>query len=172
MGIPRGASGKESACQWQRHKRCGLNTWVRKIPWRRKWQPTPVFFPEKSRGQRSLVGYSPQGHKESDMTECIHTHTNSLIRPLSKWKKRQPFSCIQLFVTPWTISPSLEFSRQKYWSGLPFSSPGDLPNPGTQPRSPVLLTNSSLFEPPGKTLLSNEALFFSPWIWVALETCF
>ena len=44
-------------------------TWVGKIPWRRKWQPTPVFLPGESRGQRSLVGYSPWGHKESDTTE-------------------------------------------------------------------------------------------------------
>ena len=51
-----GGSGKESACQCRRHK---FNSWVRKIPWRRKWQPTPVFFPGKSHGQRSLAGYSP-----------------------------------------------------------------------------------------------------------------
>ena len=43
--------------------------WVRKIPWSRKWQPTPVFLPEKSLGQRSLLGYSPWGYKELDMTE-------------------------------------------------------------------------------------------------------
>ena len=43
-----------------------------KIPWRRKWQPTPVILPGKSHGQRNLVGYSPQSCKESDMTE--HTH--------------------------------------------------------------------------------------------------
>ena len=42
---------------------------VRKIPWRREWQATPVFFPGESHGQRSLVGYSPWGHKESDMIE-------------------------------------------------------------------------------------------------------
>ena len=42
---------------------------VRKIPWRREWQPTPVLFPGESQGQRSLVGYGPQGHKESDTTE-------------------------------------------------------------------------------------------------------
>ena len=41
----------------------------RKIPWRRKWQPTPVFLPGESHGQRSLAGYSPRGHKESDMAE-------------------------------------------------------------------------------------------------------
>ena len=44
-------------------KRVGFDPWVRKIPWRRKWQPTPVFLPGKSHGQRSLVGYSPWGHK-------------------------------------------------------------------------------------------------------------
>jgi len=41
------------------------------IPWRRKWQPTPVFLPEKFPGQRSLVGYSPKGHEKSDMTEQL-----------------------------------------------------------------------------------------------------
>jgi len=42
-----------------------VDPWVRMIPWRRKWQPTLVFLPEKSHGQRSLAGYSPKGHKES-----------------------------------------------------------------------------------------------------------
>ena len=46
-----------------------LNPWVRKIPWRRKWHPTPVLLPGKFHGWRSLVGYSPWGHRESDMTE-------------------------------------------------------------------------------------------------------
>ena len=64
-----GASGKEPACQCQRHKRCEFDPWVRKIPWRRAWQPTTAFLPEKSYGQRSLVPtihgvtndpYSPQ----------------------------------------------------------------------------------------------------------------
>ena len=47
----------------------GFNPWVGKVPWRRKWQPTPVFLPGESHGWRSLVGYSPQGCKESDTTE-------------------------------------------------------------------------------------------------------
>ena len=58
-GFPGGASGKESACQCRRYKRGGFNAWVKKIPWRRKWQPTPVFLPGKSHGQRSLAGYRP-----------------------------------------------------------------------------------------------------------------
>ena len=51
-------SGTEPPCQCQRHKRRGFDPRVGKIPWRRKWQPTPVFLPGKSHGQRSLVGYS------------------------------------------------------------------------------------------------------------------
>ena len=82
-------------------------TWNRslgwKIPWRRKWQPAPVFLPEKSYGQRSLVAYSPWG-----------------------------------------------FSMQEYWSGLPGPPPVDLPNPGIEPRYPILQVDSLPFEPPGK----------------------
>ena len=63
------AQWKESACQC---KRPGFNPWVGKIPWRRKWQSTPILLPGKSHGQRSLVGYSPRGRKELDMTERLH----------------------------------------------------------------------------------------------------
>ena len=60
-GLSRGLSGKESACQCRRCRGHGFDPWVRKIPWRRKWQPTPIFLPGKSHGQRSLAGYSPWG---------------------------------------------------------------------------------------------------------------
>ena len=65
IGIPWWLSGKESAYQY---RRCGFNPWVRKIPWRRKGQPTPLFLPGKSHGQKSLVGYSPWDCKELDTT--------------------------------------------------------------------------------------------------------
>ena len=68
------ANGKEPTCQCRRHKRHGLYLWVRKIPWRRKWQPIPVVLPGEIHGWRSLMGYSPWGHKESDMTEWVHFH--------------------------------------------------------------------------------------------------
>ena len=71
-GVPQVAVGKESTCQCRRHERHKFNPWVGKIPWSRKWQPTPVFLPEY--GQKSLAGYSPWSCKESDMTE--HTHIN------------------------------------------------------------------------------------------------
>ena len=57
-GLHRWLSGKESACQCRRCRRHGFNLWVRKIPWRRKWQPPAVFLPAKSHGQSSLVSYS------------------------------------------------------------------------------------------------------------------
>ena len=57
--------------QCRRHKRHRFDPWVGKIPWRRIWQPTPVFLRRKSHGQRSWVGYSPYvGCKESDTTEA------------------------------------------------------------------------------------------------------
>ena len=59
MGFPGGASGKEAACQCRRLKRPGFNSWIRKIPWRRAWQATPVFLPGESHGQKRLAGYSP-----------------------------------------------------------------------------------------------------------------
>ena len=63
-------------------------------------------------------------------------------------------SRVPLFATPWTVALqaplSTGFSRQEYWSGLPFPSPGDLPDPGIEPRSPTLQADSLLSEPPGK----------------------
>ena len=70
QGFQGGASGKEPAYQCRRLKGCGLGPWVGKIPWRRKWKPTPVFLSGESHGQRSLAGYSPWGHKESDTTKA------------------------------------------------------------------------------------------------------
>ena len=67
--FPGGATGEEPFCLCRRHKRLGFDPWVRKIPWRRASQPTPVFLPGESHGQRSLVGYSPWGRKEFDTTE-------------------------------------------------------------------------------------------------------
>ena len=72
-----------------------------------------------------------------------------------KWKvKVKSLSRIRLFATPWTVayqvSPSMGFSRQEHWSGLPFPSPGDLPNPGIEPGSSALEADALTSEPPGK----------------------
>ena len=61
----------------------GWEPWVGKIPWRRAWQPTPVFLPGESHGQRSLEGPSPWGCKESYTTEQLSTHTQNLLKKLS-----------------------------------------------------------------------------------------
>ena len=214
---------------------------VGKIPWRKKWQPTPVLLPGKFHGWSSLVGYNPWDHKESDTTEQLQWFTGeeessvSKIRekatpqfvwlkvrtwdriiflavPCSIWDLSSPnkhqthdpctgsavlitgppgktcrvltarpsgksceaeynalfrmlgwgqlgvlniwlwrlnlircmcvpscFSHVQHFATPWTVAHwapwSMEFSRQEYWSGLLFPSPGDLPDPGIEPMS-------------------------------------
>ena len=69
LGFP-GGSDDISICLQCR--RPGFYHWVRKIPWRRKWPPTPVLLPGKSHGRRSMVGYSPRGRKELDTTEQLH----------------------------------------------------------------------------------------------------
>ena len=71
-------------------------------------------------------------------------------------------SPIRLFATLWTVvheaSPSMGFSRQEYWSGLPFPSPGNLPNPGIEPRSPALQADAITSEPLGKPVISCYAM--------------
>ena len=79
--FPGGSDSKASACN--------EDSWVRKITWRRKWQPTPVLVPGKSHGPRSLVGYSPWGHKDLDISEWLHFLSSWWFRksqfPYSHW---------------------------------------------------------------------------------------
>ena len=72
-------------------RRPGFDPWVGKISWKREWQPTPVFLPGKSYGQRSLTGYSPWGHKDSDVTERLMQEG---------WVTGVPLSCVG--ITGWT----------------------------------------------------------------------
>ena len=83
LGLPWWPNGRESACQWRRLR---FDPWSRKIPWRRKWQPTQVFLPGKSYGHRTLVSYSPWGWKNQTWIRNwkharthTHTHTHTLI---------------------------------------------------------------------------------------------
>jgi len=101
-GFPGGASGKEPAGQCRRLKRHGFNPWVRKIPWRRAGQPTPVFLPGESHGLRSLVGYSPRGHTELDMTQ--HLGTEGLLTGPRGMLASVPFP----FLVVLRLLPSLE----------------------------------------------------------------
>ena len=74
-------------------------------------------------------------------------------------------SCVRLFVTPWTVAYqaplSMGFSRQEYWSGLPFPSPEDRPDPGIEPRSPALEADALTSEPPGKPMTNLDCILKS-----------
>ena len=74
LELPWWYSGKESACQCRRRKRCRFHPWVRKMPWEKKWQPDTVFLPGKSHGQRSLADRSQWGCKELNTTKQRSTH--------------------------------------------------------------------------------------------------
>ena len=74
--LPRWLSGKESTCQYRRPR---FNLWVGKIPWRRKWQPAPVFLPGQPHGKKSLAAYSPSCHKR--VRHDLATKQQSLTLP-------------------------------------------------------------------------------------------
>ena len=89
LGFPSGpVSGKGSSCQCRRPRRCECNPWVRKIPWRRKWQSTPVFLPRESHGQRSLTGYSLWYSKELSVT-ADDEHDSQALQQREKSQRRQ-----------------------------------------------------------------------------------
>ena len=85
-----GTSGKEPSCQSRRCKRRGLDPWVRKIPWRRKWHHTPVFLSGKFHGWRNLADYGPWGYRESDTAE----HTEYSIATPRKMIHQPPVSTL------------------------------------------------------------------------------
>ena len=92
----------------------------------------------------------------------------------SEWVKS--LSRVWFFVTPWTVAyqapPSMGFSRQEYWSGLPFPSPGDLPDPGIEPGSPALQADALTSEPPGKPChASKVSLKVIPQRWLVPLLC-
>ena len=73
-------SGKEPGCQCRRCKKSGFDPWIGKIPWRRVWQPTPVFLPGESHGQRSLAGYSPWGRKSQTQLSILQTRKSPSVK--------------------------------------------------------------------------------------------
>ena len=94
VGFPGGTSGKEPACQCRRHKRWGLDPWFGKIPWGRHGNPLQYSCLENLHGQRSLVGYSLWGLKESDTTEWLSTaqHIDGCDRQV-KWEEISELFC-------------------------------------------------------------------------------
>ena len=99
LGFPGGSEVKASACNaGDLGSIPGSDPWVEKIPWRRKWQPTPVFLPGESHGQRSLVGYSLWGHKESWVTSLSISLSGSLNwrnAPRTEYRSRPCYGRIQ-----------------------------------------------------------------------------
>ena len=133
-GLPRWHSGKEPTCQCRRHQRRGFDPRVGKLPWRRKWQSTPVFLPGKSHGQRSLVGYSSRvaelsthwgwglSYRLSDSFAQIYCHFCWL---WTKWgsetfsrKKMFPqsFTAYWFHCHPSTLPACLELPGPASWS--------------------------------------------------------
>ena len=100
-----------------------------------------------------LLQFSKTDIKEINTTHFLNLKVKVKVNSLNR---------VRLFATPWTeahqASPSMGFSRQEYWSGLPFPSPGDLPDPGIEPGSPALQADALPSKPPGKSLKLNEAI--------------
>ena len=116
-GFPCVTSGKELACQCRRHKRYRFYPWVQKIPWRRAWQPTPVFLPGESHRQRSLAGYRLQGCKESDtieVTQYARTHglgagdkEMTTFKELKMQQENNTNICVYQALTVWQKQPQV-----------------------------------------------------------------
>ena len=113
-------------------------------PGEKKRQPTPIFLPGKSHGQRSLAGYSPWGCKKVGNHLATKQHNNNNHEQCNTGKSGKQhsavltdFSCVRFFATLWTVAHqaplSTGFFRQEYWSGFPFPSPEDPPDTGIEP---------------------------------------
>ena len=148
-------------CLWcKRHR---FDPWVRKIPWRKKWQPTPVLLPGESHGQRSLAVYRPWNHKESDTTEQLTLL--SLFTWCCTFYKFGHMSCICLYSTIQSIFTAGNILCARFIH--PF-----LPNPW-QPATTILFTVSIIFPfldvSFGNIIAQAVALllFSFPWYWLS-----
>ena len=128
LGSPRSSNSKESACICRRPV---FNPCVRKIPWRRKWLPVPVFLPGEFRGQRNLAGYRAWGYKESDTTERLtHAHghvykeiqkeayqvpASALVHIFFLWRFTQKFHAGTSLVVQWLRTRRLTWVISLVW---------------------------------------------------------
>ena len=142
FGLPRWRSGKDSACQCRRRKRLGFNLWVRKIPWRRKWQPTPVSLPGKFHGQRSLAGYTVHGSVAKSPTQL----SDFTFSCCGAWALGHVGSVMAAIVV-----------AQASW----FHSMWDLPRPRIEPVFPALAGGFFTTELPGKPPCTSWGRSFS-----------
>ena len=166
--LPWWLSGKESTCQC---RRSGFDPRVRKILWRRKWKPTPVFLPGKSHGQKSLRGYSPWGCKTVRHILATKQQQHVVInwRDINifnsdlenQFSSVQLLSCVQLFVTPWTTAhqASLSITNSQSLPKTHVHWVSDTIQP-SHPRHPLLLV-PSIF--PSIRVFSNESALRIRW---------
>ena len=112
-------------------------------------QGTKISHAKGQPSPRATTPESQRTHRSEDPAQPKRKHSIN-----RKRKKVKSLSCVRLLVTPWTVAyqapPSMGFSRQEYWSGLPFPSPGALPDPGIESWSPTLQADALPSEPPGK----------------------
>ena len=131
-GLPGCLSGKESACQCKRSRRHRFDPWVRKVPWRSKWQPTTVFLPgQESHGQRSLVGYSPWSCKRVRRDQVTEQQQCPPLVPTEHYSQRNMLiaqcSCLKMhnwplfFLFPFILPFPLLF-QFRIFSGFYFPS--------------------------------------------------
>ena len=115
MDFPGGTSSKEPACQCRRHKRFRFDPWVRKIPWRRAWQPTPVSLPGESHGQRSLADYSPWVTKSQTRLKQLSMHAPLLLHISTSWYIEKMETFIWYTQVNWTNSGASIWSLVHPW---------------------------------------------------------
>ena len=129
--------------------RSGRNIFTRSAGNAFPWTMSDALCLCKRKGYRAIRHSSYRTRREKKLPYPHRLYSTC-------FKIEQSLSPVRLFATPRTVAyqapPSMGFSRQEYWSGLPFPSPADLPNPGIEPESPALQADSSPSEPPGKSI--------------------
>ena len=129
-----------------------------------------MFVSKVNHQYHSNPSLCPATNAEEAEVECFYEDLQDLLELTppknvliilgERRRKVKSLSCVQLFATPWTIAYqaplSLGFSRQEYWSGLPFLCPGDLPEPGIKPWPPTLQADALLSEPPGRWFITGD----------------
>ena len=148
-GFPGDSALKNSPAPAGDTRDSQFSPWVRKIPWRRKWKPAPVILPTECHGQRSLVGYSPWGCKESDTTEGLNTHTAHTWRKGVGLQRLVFFKCTVLFAR-WLGIPIKPAEWKKHtWGYLSVS---------------LSLKNSTCMNPLVVQWLGLQALLPRAWV--------
>ena len=116
--FPGGSDIKQSTCHYRRYRRCLFNPWVRKIPWRRKWQPTPELFPGKSNGQSAWQATKSQiwlthSHLILIRSACVLSHVWLFVTPLTvAHQAPQSMGFFQAWILEWV---AISFSRGSFW---------------------------------------------------------